>query len=77
MGSLFSAPKVPKPPAPIPLPPAAIPPTIANASVAGTGAAARARAAMAAGMGFGDTIKNPGGAQGLKKATTASKTLLG
>lgn len=71
----FSPPSIPKIPPP---PPAANPPILADPAVQGAGANQRTRAAMAAGMGFGGTVQNAGGSQGLvTPANTAQKSLLG
>lgn len=72
MGSLFgSGPTIPTPPPP---PPAANPPILANPAVMGQ----RQKSAQQNGMGFADTIKNSGGAQGvLDEGNTAKRSLLG
>lgn len=69
------APDLPKPPPP------PNPPTIADASVQAAGFNQRQRAAAKGGMGFGNTVTNKGGAQGIPFGSTpgllASNSLLG
>ena len=79
MGALFgggapSAPVIP------PAPPAATPPTMANPAVSMAGNNQRAMAAAAVGAGYGGTLTNSGGAQGLvgtEAPQTAGRSLLG
>lgn len=77
MGFLFGGgPSVPSIP---PAPAAAAPPTLANPAVSMAGATQRSAAAAAAGSGFGGTVTNQGGGQGLIPTTqqTGARSLLG